>query len=600
MFDGKAFSVHLTDQPGVYRMLNAKGEVIYVGKARNLKKRVASYFNRPDIGPRMSLMVANIAQIEITVTRSEAEALLLENNLIKSLTPRFNVLFRDDKSYPSIVITGHDFPRVALHRGAHQAGNQYFGPFPNAGAVRQSIQLMQKVFRIRTCEDSVFNNRSRPCLLHQIKRCTAPCVSLIDKSAYSSHIADAVLFLEGNENQVITDLTSKMQAAANTLDYENASTYRDQLITLRRMQEKQFISNDSGVDVDVVALIKESGLACVNLVMIRGGRHLGDKSYFPLHAEGCEPDTILEAFLEQHYLSHAVPKHIILNQAIGDTAALAELLSQHAARKVQVSCNPRGERAMWVKMANENARVCLAHKVSQHASQAARLAALQQALSLPETIQRIECFDISHTGGELTMASCVVFDNCDLQNSEYRRYNIKVTASGDDVAAMREVLTRRYQKIAANDGKVPDLVLIDGGRGQVNAAAQVLAEANLSHIFLAGIAKGEGRKPGLEKIILPGLALPLALSADHPGLHLLQQIRDEAHRFAITGHRGRRAKARTHSSLEAISGIGAKRRQKLLTHFGGLKGVLNATIEDLAQTEGISRMLAKKIYQDLH
>ena len=598
-FDSKAFLCHLTEQPGVYRMFNAAGEVIYVGKARNLKKRVASYFGRPDIGPRMSLMVAAIDHIEVTVTRTEAEALLLENNLIKSLTPRFNVLFRDDKSYPFIVFTGHDYPRIALHRGPHQTGNQYFGPFPNAGAVRQSIQLMQKAFRIRTCEDTVFSNRARPCLLYQIKRCTAPCVGQIDEKAYQASVREAALFLNGNESTVISGLSKKMEAAATAQRYEEASVYRDQITTLRRVLETQFISKGSGSDVDVIAIVKEEGIACVNLVMIRAGRHLGDKSYFPAHAEGWEPELILEAFIKQHYASHPIPKQIVLNTAIA-ADGVAEILSELAGRKVSVRVNPRGERAIWLKMAGENAHLGIAHRVNQQASQSARLIALRAALNLPDSVQRVECFDISHTGGELTVASCVVFDQNAMQNSEYRRYNIRSTSSGDDVAAIREVLTRRYQKLVANEGKIPDLILIDGGRGQVNVAALVLSELNLGGIHLIGIAKGEGRKPGLEKIIYAGSAPSLHLREDHPGLHLLQQIRDEAHRFAITGHRNRRNKARTHSTLESISGIGSKRRQKLLTHFGGLKGVRDATIEDLAKIEGISMMLAKKIYQDLH
>jgi excinuclease ABC subunit C len=599
MFDAKPFLASLPHLPGVYRMFNAAGEVIYVGKARDLRKRVSSYFQKTQLAPRTGLMVAQIAQIETTVTRTEAEALLLENNLIKALAPRYNVLFRDDKSYPYIMLSGHRFPRLGYFRGVPDKKHQYFGPFPNAGAVRESMQLLQKVFRLRTCEDSVFSNRSRPCLLHQIKRCTAPCVGLVDEAGYRRDVDEALAFLQGREQQVLESLEAKMQATAEAQRYEEAAVYRDQVMALRKVQERQFVSSESGLDADVVACAVEGGVVCVNLVMIRGGRHLGDKSFFPRNAEECDAATALEAFLAQHYLGRTVPPLIIVSEKIDD-AMLGELLSEQAKRKVQINANPIGERRVWLKMALENARIAISQRLSQQSTQEARLQALIQALDLPDGARRIECFDISHTMGEATVASCVVYDNFAMQKGEYRRYNITGITPGDDYAAMRDALTRRYRKIAAGEGKMPDLILIDGGKGQLGVAEEVLAEVGLNDVALIGVAKGEERKPGLEQLIFPGGEKALQLTHDHPGLHLIQQIRDEAHRFAITGHRARRGKARMHSSLEDIGGIGAKRRQKLLARFGGLKGVQAASVDELAQVDGISLALAEKIYQGLH
>ncbi|MBU0593325.1 MAG: excinuclease ABC subunit UvrC [Gammaproteobacteria bacterium] len=599
MFDSKPFLASLSHLPGVYRMLNAAGEVIYVGKARDLKKRVASYFQKSDHVPRTRLMVSQIAAIETTVTRSEAEALLLENNLIKSLAPRFNILFRDDKSYPYIMLSGHRFSRLAYYRGVQHKGNQYFGPFPNAGAVKESIQLLQKVFRLRTCEDSVFRNRSRPCLLHQIQRCTAPCVGLIDEENYRADMHNAALFMQGKDQQVMEALMDKMQTAAEQMRYEEAALYRDQIGALRRVQEKQYVSSGSGADADIVACCEKQGMVCVNLVMVRGGRHLGDKSFFPSHADQCDTATALEAFLGQHYLNQFVPRQILVSEQF-DSEALETLLSEQAGHKVQINSRSTGERRVWVEMALTNARLAVEQRLSQQANQEARLQALQQALDLPEGVQRIECFDISHTMGEATVASCVVFDQGDMRNGEYRRYNISGITPGDDYAAMRSVLERRYRKIAAGEGKMPDLILIDGGKGQLSSAMEILTELGLNDVAVVGVAKGEARKPGLEQLIFPNRDKALQLPKDSPALHLIQQVRDEAHRFAISGHRARRGKARTHSSLEDISGIGAKRRQRLLARFGGLKGVVEANVDELAQVEGISRTLAEKIYQELH
>ncbi|MHB9118430.1 MAG: excinuclease ABC subunit UvrC [Burkholderiales bacterium] len=585
--------------PGVYRMINASGEVIYVGKALDLKKRVSSYFQKTGLFPRTQLMVSQVARIETTVTRSESEALLLENNLIKSLSPRYNILFRDDKSYPYIILSHHAFPRLGFYRGSPDKKIQFFGPFPNAGAVRESIHLLQKVFRLRTCEDSIFSNRSRPCLLYQIKRCSAPCVGLIGAEQYASDAHEAALFMQGKEQQVFRDLSEKMERAAAAHCYEEAAIYRDQTMALRKIQERQFVSDSEDINGDIVACAEENGMICVNLVMIRGGRHLGDKSLFPKNAEGSDTRSALEAFLLQHYLSNAPPPLIIISEKI-DSEALESLLSEHAGRKIDLISHPVGKRRVWLNMALANARLAIEQKLGLQATQDARLTALQQALLIPAEAQRIECFDISHTMGEATIASCVVFDRLAMQAGEYRRYNISGITPGDDYAAMRNALQRRYRKIAEGAGKIPDLVLIDGGRGQLDIAVQVLAEVGLNGVYLAGIAKGEGRKPGLEQIVFPDRQKPLQLPSDHPGLHLIQQIRDEAHRFAITGHRAKRGKARTTSSLEGIQGVGPKRRQKLLSSFGGLKGVMAASIDDLARIEGISATLAEQIYRELH
>jgi excinuclease ABC subunit C len=467
--------------------------------------------------------------------------------------------------------------------------------------VRESMQLLQKVFRIRTCEDSVFSNRTRPCLLYQIKRCSAPCVDLVEEDTYRDDARDAELFLEGKQTEVLQSLTRKMHEAAESQEYERAALFRDQIQALRKIREKQFVDSGRALDADVVACVAENGgrgRLCVNLAMVRGGRHLGDKSFFPQNAEGYQPSAAVEAFLAQHYLNRSVPHVIIVGEKI-QREALQSLLAEQSGRKVLISCNPIGERRVWLGMATENARLALEQMLGRQASQEERLQALQQALNIPG-ISRIECFDVSHTQGEATIASCVVYDNFAMRNSEYRRYNISGVAPGDDYAAMRNVFLRRYHKVAEGEGSLPDLILIDGGRGQVNAAQEVLVELGLNDACLLGVAKGEERKPGLEQLIFPAVEKPLQLPKDHPGLHLIQQIRDEAHRFAIYGHRAKLGKARTRSSLEKIGGIGAKRRQSLLSRFGGLKGVLTASVEELQQAEGISRALAEKIYRELH
>ena len=614
-FDPKPILDSLPLLPGVYRFFDGKGEVLYVGKALQLKKRVASYFQKTNVSPRIRLMASHIARIETTATRSEAEALLLENNLIKSLKPRYNILFRDDKSYPYIVLTGEEFPRLTYYRGTPNRQHQYFGPYPNSYAAKESIQLLQKIFRIRTCEDSVFSNRTRPCLLHQIHRCTAPCVKLVSAEDYQADIRNAVLLLQGKHQEVEQTLRAAMEHAAEAQHYEQAAALRDQLRALHTVQQKQFVESTGGAaDADIIALAQQDGLACLNLAMVRGGRHLGDKSFFPEHAEDLPANEIVQAFIAQHYLNRSVPPLLVLDAACDDET-LAQLLGEQAGHAVKISQAASGERRQWLKRAQRNAKLALQQRIAQQGGQKLRLDRLREWLELPD-LQRIECFDISHTMGEAAQASCVVYENLDMRTSQYRRYNITGITPGDDYAAMRQALTRRYQKLAEacpeshrRDGPKeegtkqelirPDLILIDGGLGQLHIAMEVMQELGLNGLALVGVAKGEERKAGLEQLVFPD-GTAKQLRSDDPALHLIQQIRDEAHRFAITGHRARRGKARTASSLEEISGVGDKRRRSLLTHFGGLREVTQASVEQLSQVEGISKALAEKIYQQLH
>ncbi len=597
-FHVKEFIASLPLLPGVYRMLDSQGKVLYVGKARQLKKRVASYFQKTNISPRISLMVSHIARIEVTITRTEAEALLLESNLIKSLKPHYNILFRDDKTYPTIILTGHDFPRLAYHRGATGKQHQTFGPYPNAHAAKESLNLLQKVFRIRTCEDSFFANRTRPCLLHQIHRCTAPCVGLISQQDYAMDIHKAALLLQGKQGEVEEMLRSGMERAAQQQHYEQAAALRDQLQALHTVQQKQFMESGRATDADIVAVAELSGVTCVNLAMVRGGRHLGDKSLFPQNAAGQMSGDVLQAFLAQHYLDHSAPPLILTSEKI-PTDTFEELLGEQAGYKVQIRHSVSGERKQWLDMARQNALLALHQQAGQQAGQLARVEKLREVLALPR-LSRIECFDVSHTMGEATVASCVVYDNLAMRNAEYRRYNIAGITGGDDYAAMRQALLRRYQKLQAGEGKRPDLVLIDGGVGQLNVACQVMEQLGLTDIPLVGVAKGVERKAGREQLFLPRQEKPLQLPPDNPALHLIQQVRDEAHRFAISGHRAKRGKARTASMLEEISGVGEKRRRNLLARFGGLQGVYQAGVDELAQVDGISQALAEKIYQQLH
>jgi excinuclease ABC subunit C len=598
-FDARELLASLPNRAGVYRMLDSAGETLYVGKARDLKKRVSSYFQKTEHHPRTMAMIAQIARVETTVTRSEGEALLLENNLIKAHQPRYNVLFRDDKSYPYICVSADRFPQLRFHRGKLEKPHTYFGPFPGAGAVREGIALLQKVFQLRTCENSVFANRSRPCMLHQIQRCTGPCVGLIAEADYHDDVKNATLFLQGKTNEVLAQLQRQMEEAASVLAFERAARLRDKITRLQVLQSRQFVESTTAGDIDVVSSVVEQNLTAVNLVMIRGGRHVGDRTFFPQHAEAATLDEVVTAFLLQHYIDRPTPPTIVAAHG-DDDDVLAQVLTEQSGHKVQLVNNPGGERRVWVTMATENAQLAIRQKLAQKATQDERLGALQEALGLPPSVQRIECFDVSHTMGEAAVASCVIFDRLAMQTGEYRRFNVNPEVAGDDYAAMREALTRRAARIVAGEYPAPDLLVIDGGRGQVGIAAEVLAEQGLHSTKLIGIAKGPERKPGLEEIVFPDSTRTLTLAEDHPGLHLLQQIRDEAHRFAIQGHRARRGKARTSSSLQDIGGVGVIRRKALLAHFGGLRGVQSASVDDLARVPGVSRALAERIFAQLH
>ncbi len=585
--------------PGVYRMINSKQEVIYIGKAKNLKKRVSSYFVKNIPSPRTRIMVSNISEIEFTITNTEADALILENNLIKKFLPRYNVIFRDDKSYPYLMINGDKFPRLMFHRGTQKKENQYFGPFPNSSAVRQSIQLLQKVFMLRTCEDSIFNNRTRPCLQHQIKRCTAPCVGLISDLDYKNDTKQAALFLKGKDTEVIKDLTNSMNKSSDECNFERAAIFRDRIQSLRQVRLKQSVSDFSENDADIIAIAEELGQVCVNLVMIRGGRHLGDKSFFPKNSAGYSIENIVEIFLTQYYDQKPPPPVLVIEQNF-DVNLIKSFFSLKKYHPTKIISRMLGDKKMWLMMANRNAKVALTQKNNELASQVKRIKAFRRLLSLSEQIDRIECFDISHTMGERAVASCVVYDKNMMQNKDYRRYNIKNITPGDDYAAMRQVLERRYKKIISEDLVKPDIILIDGGKGQLSVAKDIMEELGISDIMLVGVSKGRLRKAGTETLITSDGEILDHIDQSDLGFHLIQQIRDEAHRFAITGHRARRDKARITSSIEEIEGIGEKKRKSLLVYFGGLEGVKNATIEELILVKGISEDLAEKIFNFFH
>ena len=603
-FDASEFLRTLTQAPGVYRMYDAEDRVIYVGKARNLKRRVSSYFGeRTHMADKTRALMQHTCRVEVTVTHTEGEALLLENNLIKEYLPRYNVLLRDDKSFPYIYLTTHEsFPRLRFHRGARRGKGRYFGPYPSAGATRQTLNLLQKLFRVRQCEDSFFNNRTRPCLQYQIERCTAPCVGLAKESDYAIDVRHAIMFLEGKSEAMIEELVERMSEAANKLDYEAAARYRDQITSLRRVQAKQYINGAQG-NVDIIAVLKREGVAIAQVFYIRDGQSLGNKSYFPRNVRGVDTQAVLEAFIAQYYLSgpadRFIPSRIIISEGLEEPELLAEVLSQRCGRQIQISHRVRGDRARWLSMARDNADNVLAAHLADRSNMLDRVIELQAVLGLDERPERIECFDVSHTQGEATVASCVVFDDAGPVKSDYRRFNISDVEPGDDYAAMHQAITRRYTRVKKEEGRLPDVLLIDGGKGQLGQALAVLEELQIENILVASVAKGPTRKAGFESIFLPGKGAGMVLEPDSKALHLIQQVRDEAHRFAITGHRGRRKKARNTSILEHIPGIGARRRQRLLTEFGGLQGVARAGVEDLVRVKGISRDLAQEIYDTL-
>jgi len=597
-FDYKSFLKTLTSRPGVYRMIDSKGAVLYVGKARDLRRRVASYFSR-SLNRRIQNMVSRVQGIEVTVTHTEAEALILENNLIKSLKPRYNVLLRDDKSYPYIYLSDDSFPRLTFHRGSRTGKGRYFGPYPSAGAVRETLRLMQKLFPVRQCEESFYRNRSRPCLQYQIKRCTAPCVDLVERLEYASDVSAATLFLEGKTSQVIDDLVLRMEAASAALEFEQAARCRDQIALLRRILERQYVSGTHG-DLDIIACASEGGVTCVQLFFIRNGRNLGNRIFYPKVPVGELEGKILGAFISQYYIGRQVPREILVSEAPADRPLLESVLSGERGHRVEIHHKVRGERARWVGMGKQNARLALASRLASRSGMQSRIEALQAVFNLEEAPERMECFDISHTSGDLTVASCVVFNQDGPLKSDYRRFNIEGIEPGDDYAAIGQALGRRYTRIQSGEGRLPDILFVDGGKGQLRVAADMLEELAVSGVTLIGVAKGVERKPGMEQLFLFGRDAPIILPASSPALHLIQQIRDEAHRFAVTGHRQRRENRNRTSTLESIKGIGPKRRQRLLKQLGGLQGVSRAGIEDLSRVEGISRLLAEQIYQTFH
>jgi excinuclease ABC subunit C len=590
----------LPTRPGVYRMIGGRDEVIYVGKARNLKRRVASYFNRSDASPKTLRLVEQICRVEVTVTRTEDEALLLENNLIKELKPRYNVVLRDDKSYPYIRLSEtHAFPRLSFYRGEKRSQGRYFGPYPNAGAVRETLNQLQRLFKIRQCEDTFFRNRTRPCLQYQIKRCTAPCVGLIDPDSYQNDLRHAIMFLEGKNHEVIGELIQKMDQAAGKLDYEQAAYYRDQIASLRRILDKNQAGSDKG-DMDVIVGVVREGVSCVEVFFIRGGRNLGNKAFFPRHSPDTEVKDILTAFISQYYIDRDVPDEILVNEDLEDQEMIQQALEQFSRHKLTLRSHVRGERARWLQLALDNAEHDLRRYLSTRSNLNQRFEDLRESLALDELPQRLECFDISHLAGEATVASCVVFDHFGPLKSDYRRFNIKGITPGDDYAAMRQVLMRRYLRLKKGEAKLPDIVFIDGGKGQITQVGEVFEELQISGILVVGVAKGRERKPGLETLHILGRPEEVVLPPHSPALQLIQHIRDEAHRFALAGHRGRRTKARNRSSLEDIPGIGPGRRRTLLKQFGGIQGVARAGIDELAKIPGINKELAQRIYDTLH
>ena len=594
----------LSSKPGVYQFLNARGTILYVGKARNLKKRVSSYFRSRLDSPKTKVLMSQVVDLQVTITGSENEALLLESNLIKQYKPRYNVLLRDDKSYPYLMLTTeHDFPRLDFHRGAKPPKNRYFGPYPNAGAVRDNLALIQKLFKLRQCSDTFFRNRSRPCLQYFIERCTAPCVGYVNKENYHEQVEHAILFLEGKNSKIIKDLTKRMEKASEQLEYEQAAQCRNQIARLRQLQTKQYITGDKG-DIDIIGVAEKMGDVAISMLFIRSGRLIGHKAFFPNIPMNMDVKTALSEFIPQYYLSplrgEAIVERIVLSEPIADRVWIQQALQEKLGKKLIISDRKLEQYRRWQSLAQSNAKFALAQHLAEKGSVALKLESLQSSLRLPNPTQKIECFDISHTMGEATVASCVVFGQEGPLKKEYRRFNIKGIKAGDDYAAMHQVLLRRYTRLKSGDGELPDLIMIDGGLGQLRQAAEVLEELQISGIVLLGIAKGPSRKPGLERLIIWGRKNKIQLKPDNVALHLIQYIRDEAHRFAISAHRAKRAKARKESVLESVEGIGAKRRRDLLRYFGGLQELRKASVVDIAQVSGISEGLAERIYNALH
>ncbi len=599
-FDIHAFLQTLTQRPGIYKMMDEAGVVIYVGKAKNLKKRVSSYFLNKDAPPKQQAMVARIASIEVTVTHTEGEALLLESQLVKRIQPRYNISLRDGKSFPYIhVTTQQTFPKIGFYRGSRKKQGRFFGPYPSAGAVRECLKLLQKIFPVRQCDDSVFRNRSRPCLQYQIERCSGPCVNLIAAESYAEDVEDTIKFLEGNGKGLIDELVDRMERASAGLLFEKAARYRDQIANLRTILAKQAVTGEQG-DLDIVACAIKGHLACVQVMFIRGGQQIGDSAFFPKMADEHSPGSVLEAFLAQYYLTRQIPREILLSHDIENRELLEEVLTGQAKHAVHISPNTRGERLKRVELAQTNAENTLKVKLANQQDLHGRFLSLGEALGRTEPPRRLECFDISHTMGEQTVASCVVFDRQGAVKSAYRRFNIAGIEPGDDYAALAQAVTRRYQRIKKGEFEAPDILLIDGGKGQVSAVTDALKAIEMDEIYILGVAKGTDRKPGMEMLFPAGQNQPILLPSHTPALLLIQQIRDEAHRFAITGHRQRRAKAKTQSSLELIEGLGPKRRQQLLKQFGGLREVSRADVNALCSVEGINRQLAQRIYETFH
>jgi excinuclease ABC subunit C len=600
-FDEKSFLRSLTHRPGVYRMLDAKHKVIYVGKARDLKKRVSSYFHRTHDSVKTAAMMELVANVEVTVTNTEAEALILECNLIKQHRPRFNVILRDDKSYPYIYVsTGHRFPRLQFHRGPRKGKGRYFGPYPSTSAVRQTLNELQKLFLVRQCQDSYFSNRSRPCLQHQIRRCTAPCVGLISAEQYREDINAAIDFLEGRNRTVIDTFVRRMEEAAAHQHYEQAARFRDQIARLKEVEARQLVSRAANKDLDILGYASNGAIHCVTVLFIRNGAVVGSRDYFPKSAVDADKQKILNAFVAQYYLGRDAPAEIILDTGIADGPLLEAELSGRMDRKVAIRHKVRGDRARWLDLARTNAEQGLNLQVASNATIRRQFTAIGEALGLEEPPERLECFDVSHTAGEATVASCVVFNRAGPLKSDYRRFNLHPAAGGDDYAAMAEALRRRYTRLKKGEVPMPDILFVDGGKGQLAAAMTVLDELELDWLNVVAVAKGRARRPGAERLFVPGRKTAIQLPPDSAALLLIQQLRDEAHRFAISGHRAQRSKARRTSRLEQIPGLGPKKRRELLRQFGGLQGVLGAGVDDLAKVRGISRRLAETIYNDLH